>query len=167
MTMPADFDKECLYAPDAWFVHEVVSVDRDGVRARTDTTRLGPLVEAQRVWPGHPKHFPGAVAIQITGVLGHLHAVYGLDLRSTEGWVGFGTHIKSAKFPTLGVIGPWVDLEARATKVRNIRGTVFSEYEFTYRQEGRVIYESVQTAAWVNPRPKADVSVEKSSPDSL
>jgi hypothetical protein len=146
--LPPDYADECLYTSDAWFVHDLVSVDAAHVRAMLDTTRIGPLVDAQRPWPGHEKHLPGAVAIQITGTLGSLHAVYGLGLRGTEGWFGYGTHIKSAKFSKLGRIGPPVELLLEAKRVRRIRSTVFVEYAFAYSQDGDVIYTSEQTAAW-------------------
>ena len=151
MPLPPDYERECLYGPEAWFVHDLLELDPSANRVvgRCDTTRLGLLVDAQQVRPGHPKHFPGAVAVQITGTLGHLHAVYCLGLRSTEGWSGFGTHIQQAKFHKLGVIGPPVDCELVATRVRQLRGTWFGTYAFTYRQEGEVIYTSRQTAAWV------------------
>ncbi|MCB9780696.1 MAG: hypothetical protein H6742_19165 [Alphaproteobacteria bacterium] len=150
MPLPEDFASECLYRPDAWFVHDLIELDRDGDRvvARVDTTRLGPLVDAQRVWPGHDKHFPGAIAIQITGTLGQLHAAYLAGLRATDGWFGFGTHIKKARFPRMGIIGPPVTTTLTCTRRRNFRGTWFFDYDFQYEQEGAVIYESTQTAAW-------------------
>jgi hypothetical protein len=151
MAMPPDYAQECLYGPEAWFIHDLLELDPEAHRVvgLCDTTQLEPFVSAQRVWPGHPRHFPGAVAVQITGTLGHLHAVYCLGLKSTEGWVGFGTHIKSAKFHKLGEIGPPVHCELHATRVRTLRGTWFVTYRFTYRQRDQVIYTSEQTAAWV------------------
>lgn len=150
MPLPDDFADESLYTPDAWYVHDLLELDRDAGRlvAGIDTTRLGPLVDAQRRWPGHDKHFPGAIAIQVTGTLGQLHAVYVMDLRPTRGWVGFGTHIKSARFPRMGRIGPPVEAELVATRTRQLRGTWFIDYAFCFRQEGAVIYQSTQTAAW-------------------
>lgn len=150
MAMPADFEQECLYAPDAWFVHDVLEIDPEAGRviAWIDTTRLGMLVDAQRTWPGHDKHFPGAVAIQVTGTLGQLHAIYCMGLRATEGWVGFGTHVKRARFPSMGQIGPPATVTVEATRQRQLRGTWFVDYAFRYVQEGRVFYESTQTAAY-------------------
>lgn len=148
MPIPEDFAAESLYAPEAWFVHDVLELDADRVVALVDTTRLGPLVQAQRPWPGHARHFPGAVAIQVTGTLGQLHAIYGMGLRASEGWVGFGTHIHRARFPGMGEIGPPVQAALQATRKRQLRGTWFVDYDFRYTQEGRLIYESTQTAAW-------------------
>jgi hypothetical protein len=131
-------------------VHDLLHLDAEEglVRARVDTTRLGPLVDAQQETPGHPKHVPGAVMVQITGTLGNLHAVYVLGLRPSEGWVGFGTHIRNARFPSMGVIGPPVDVELRATRVRRVRGRHFVEYAFRYEQEGREIYLAEHAAIW-------------------
>lgn len=150
MPFPEDFQQECLYAPEAWYVHDVLVLDpeADRVVGLVDTTRLGPLVDAQRTWPGHARHFPGAIAIQVTGTLGQLHAVYCMGLRATEGWFGFGTHIKKARFPGMGIIGPPAEVELLATRKRMLRGVWFVDYDFRYTQEGRLLYESTQTAAW-------------------
>ncbi len=150
MPLPDDFATECLYAPDCWFVHDLLLVDADEgiVRGRVDTTRLGPLVDAQQERPGHPRHVPGAVMVQITGTLGNLHAVYALGLRPSEGWSGFGTHVRNARFPSLGRIGPPVDVELRATRIRRFRGRTFVEYTFRYEQEGREIYLAEHAAIW-------------------
>jgi hypothetical protein len=159
MPLPSDYATEAMYAPEAWFVHDLdVFADENRIVGHIDTNKLGTLAAAQRVWPQHPQHFPGAVAIQVTGVLGQLYAVYVLDLRATQGWVGFGTHIKTARFASMGVIGPPVRAHLEATSVRNIRGTIFTRYAFRFEQEDRVIYTSEQTAAWVRsdhrgPRP--------------
>lgn len=155
MAIPDDFHRESLYTPDGWFIHDLLTVDREGGRivASTDTNRLGPLVDAQLDRPGHPRHVPGAVVVQMTATLGQLYAIYVLGLRATEGWVGFGTHIHKAKFPKIGRIGPPVTSTARATKIRTVRGPTFIDYEFRFEQEGAVIYESVQTAAWLRSPP--------------
>lgn len=150
MPLPHDFADECLYDERAWFIHDVLelSAEEGLVRAVMDTTRLGVLVDAQRVLPGHPKHLPGAVAIQVTGILGQLHAVYNLGLRASEGWSGFGTHVHSAKFHSMGEIGPPVMLEARVLRHRQLQGTHFLRFAFDYRQEGRRVFHSEQSAAW-------------------
>ena len=151
----ADFERESLYTPDAWHVDEVLEIDHDADRilARTDTQRIARLVTSQRDWPGHPKHVPGAVTLQITGTLGNLHAIYVMGLRMTEGWVGFGTHVHEAKFKELGKIGPPMDLEATVERKRAIRGSHFVTYAFRFSQEGREVYRSRQTAVWTRTEP--------------
>lgn len=151
MSILEDYKNESMYTPDAWFIDEVLSIDAASkqVIARLDTNNIQTLVDSQRVWPGHPKHFPGAVAVQMTATLGQLYAIYILGLRATEGWVGFGTHIKRAKFGALGTIGDDVIATVTCTRARTIRGTWFTDFTFEYTQNGTVLYESQQTAAWV------------------
>lgn len=153
MPLPPDYERESLYGPEAWFVHDLLEVDAEHVLAVMDTTRLGALVDAQRVLPGHPKHVPGAVAIQATGTLGSLHAVYGLGLRISDGWFGFGTHITNARFTKIGQIGPPVELRLTATRVRRFRDRLFAKYSFAYAQSGEPIYESEQIAVWGREAP--------------
>jgi hypothetical protein len=150
MPIPFDFEQESLYLPSHWYVHDVIEIDREAQRVVgvVDTTRLGDLVAAQRPWPGHQPHLPGAVAIQVTGTLGNLHAVYVLGLRPTQGWVGYGTHVNRARFWRMGLIGPPILAIATAQRSRQMRGTWFVEYAFRFEQQGEVVYESEQSAAW-------------------
>lgn len=150
MPFPDDFPDECLYHPERWYLHDVLELDAAAGRVVgvLDTTQLDRWTLHQRPWPGHPPHVPGAVIVQITATLGNLHAVYCLGLRLTEGWVGFGTHLKKARFGRLGTIGPPVTATLDAVRARQIRGVWFTDYRFTFEQEGEVIYTSEQTAAW-------------------
>jgi hypothetical protein len=161
MALPDDFAAESMYDAEQWFIHDLLEVDREGGRlvGSLDTTRIGPLVTAQRPWPGHERHLPGAVAVQMTATLGQLHAIYVLDLRATEGWVGFGTHIHKARFPQMGRIGPPVRAEVRSTRVRTIRGTVFVAYTFRFEQDGALVYEADHTAAWFRTTHRGRVPV--------
>jgi hypothetical protein len=149
VAIPPDYHVHALYGPEAWFIHDVLEIGPERVVGVSDTLRLGVLVDAQRERRGHPKHVPGAVMVQITGTLGHLHAVYGLGLSPAAGWAGFGTHILEARFGALGVIGPAMTCTCEATRVRNLRGTMFVDYQFTYLQDDVEIYRSRQRAAWI------------------
>lgn len=146
----ADFQHEALYTSDAWFIHELLEVNKEEHRVvgRLDTTKIGHLVQAQRVLSGHVKHLPAAIAVQMTGTLGQLYAVYVMGLRATEGWAGYGTHIHSAKFATMGTIGEPVEAAVTATRRRNFRGTWFVDFEFRFEQGGKAVYLSKQSAAW-------------------
>lgn len=150
MPIPPDFDRECLYRPEHWFLHDVTRLDAEArvVAGVVDTTRLGSGVDAQVATPGHPKHVPGAVMVQLTGTLGNLHAVYLLGLRISEGWSGFGTHVRSARFPSLGKIGPPMEVQLQVVRHRMFRGQHFCTYAFCYTQEGREVYLSEQSAIW-------------------
>ncbi len=143
------FEAETLYRPEGWCVHELLDVDLEArtVTARMDTTRLV-LVAEQKVLPGHPNHLPAAAAVQASGTLGQLYAVFALNLKVSEGWVGFGTHITKARWGRLGLIGPPVDLRAECTRRRDLWGTIFCDFAFVFKQGGEVVYQSNQTAAW-------------------
>ncbi|HHO52917.1 MAG TPA: hypothetical protein ENK18_19090 [Deltaproteobacteria bacterium] len=151
MALPEDFAAQCLYDPRAWFIHDLLSVDREArsVTALVDTTRLGDLVDAQIELPGHPKHLPGAVCVQLTGTLASLLAAYVLDMPRSEGWVGFGTHIHQAAFPSMGKIGPAVHAEATVISRRIFRGTTFLRYRYHFTQDERVVYRAEHSAAWL------------------
>lgn len=148
--IPPDFAAEAMYEPDAWFLHGLHEVDVDGRRivAHMDSTRLGPLVAAQRVVAGHEPHVPAATVIQATGTLGQLYAVYVLGLRATEGWHGYGTHIREARFPRMGIIGPPLRATVACTRQRMLMSTWFCDFSFTFEQDGQTVYASKQTAAW-------------------
>ena len=147
---PGDFREECLYEPSHWFVHEVRVLDREKghVVGVIDTTRLGGYDAAQRLVGAHERHLPGAIAVQVTGTLGNLHATYVVGLRMSEGWVGYGTHIKDARFKRLARIGPPVIAELRELRRRQWQGAWFLTYRFQFEQEGEVVYESEQIAVW-------------------
>lgn len=144
------FEAEALYARRAWFVSDVVAIDPDAgtLHATLDTTAIGWLVDAQVVVDGHPQHLPAAVAVQCTGTLGQLYAVYALGFSRADGWTGFGTHIHDARFRRMGEIGPPLDLRLACTRKRTLMGTVFCDFAFRFEQGGHAVYESKQTAAW-------------------
>jgi hypothetical protein len=56
--------------------------------------------------------------------------------------------VKSARFRKLATIGPPVIASAVAHRRRQIRSTWFLEYRFSFAQNGELVYESEQTAAW-------------------
>lgn len=147
---PADFPQECLYDPSHWFLHELRDLDREAGRVVgvIDTTRLGGYDGAQRMVGSHERHVPGAVAIQVTGTLGNLHATYVLGLRPSEGWVGYGTHVKDARFKRLARIGPPVIAALHEVRRRQWQGSWFLTYRFRFEQEGDPVYESEQVAVW-------------------
>ena len=150
MPIPEQFHAESLYEPEQWYVHDVLEVDAEHVVGVCDTRALidSPIVAAQRAWPGQPKHVPGIVMLQITGTLGNLHAVLGLGLRMSEGWVGFGTNILEARFRGLGRLGPPLRCELRVEEVRKLEGSLFATYSFRFSQESTTVYTSRQRAAW-------------------
>ncbi len=157
MPLPDDFAAESLYGPEAWFIHDLVEVDVDGRRivGSLDTTRIGWLVDQHQEIAGHERHLPGAVAVQMTGTLAQLLAIYVLGMRTTEGWFGYGSHVHQAKFPSLGRVGPPVLAECKVLRMRDLRGTRFIRYAYRYTQEGREVYVSEQSAAWLRREAEA------------
>jgi len=157
--IPDEFRAESLYAPDQWYLHDLLEIERDEaegldrVVALCDTQTLAdhPIVAAQREWPSQPKHVPGIIMVQITGTLGNLHAVCVMGLKMSEGWVGFGTNIHEARFSGVGKIGPAMICELKIERLRRIKGQVFGTYAVRFEQEGKVIYRSRQTASWLRP----------------
>ena len=145
------FVADCPYAPEAILFDEILDVDREAgrVAARMSTHDRLPFTALQRVHPErHPRHVSGAVMVHVTAMLGFAHAYFVLGLRHSEGWIGYGTHIASARYGRLATIGPALDLECRATQVRRIRGSIYVRYAFRFEQEGSVVYESEQGAVW-------------------
>lgn len=145
------FIASSLYAPEHWYLHELLEIDHEThrVRALMDTTRLGALVDAQRTESGHALHVPAACVIQATGVLGNIHAREVLGLLAEDGWFGYGTRITQARFHTMGRIGPAVIATCSVTKRRRVRGIWFVDCEFEFTQEGALIYSSQQSAVWL------------------
>jgi hypothetical protein len=145
------FLADCPYAPEAVLFDEILELDRAAGRvvARMPTHERLPLTDCQRVHPvRHPRHVSGALMVHLTAMLGFAHAYYVLGLRCADGWIGYGTHIATARYGRLATIGPPLRLECRATRVRRIRGSVYVRYAFRFEQEGEVVYESEQGAVW-------------------
>jgi hypothetical protein len=145
------FVADCPYAPEALLFDEIVTIDREAgrVAARMPTHDALPFTALQRAHPErHPRHVSGAVMVHVTAMLGLAHAYFVLGLRHKDGWIGYGTHIDSARYGRLARIGPPLELECRATQVRRIRGATYVRYEFRFEQEGAVVYESRQGAVF-------------------
>jgi hypothetical protein len=145
------FVADCPYAPEALLFDEILEIDREAGRiaARMPTHERLPFTELQRAHPGrHPRHVSGAVMVHVTAMLGLAHAYFVLGLRHQDGWIGYGTHIDSARYGRLARIGPPLQLECRATQVRRIRGATYVRYAFRFEQEGARVYESRQGAVF-------------------
>lgn len=145
---------DCFYGPDALFIDEILAVDRDQgmVQAQMPTPDTLPLTRDQRGDPRvHPRHVAAAVMLHVTGIVGYAHAYYVLDVRHAEGWVGFGTHIHSARFRAMCVLGPPVVVECRQQRIRKLVGNLFARYQYVFKQNGETIYESEQSAVWRRP----------------
>ncbi len=154
--MPLDpaFLEDCLYGTEAVLIDEILAVDRATglVRARMPTPESLPITRDQRGDPRlHPRHVSGALMVHATGILGFVHAYYVLDLRHADGWVGFGTHIHTARFRALATLGEPLVLEGQNLQTRRLAGNLFARYRFRFTQGETVVYESEQSAVWRKP----------------
>lgn len=143
---------DLMYEPSVLFFDRIEEVDRQKSRivCRMPTDQPMPFTDHQRVHAvRHPRHVGGAVMIQLTGNLGFIHARELEGLRHRDGWVGFGTHIKTATFRKLVRPGAPLYCACTQTKVRRGKSRVFSIYEYQFHHEGQLAYESVQAAMWL------------------
>jgi hypothetical protein len=71
-----------------------------------------------------------------------------LDLKHSEGWIGYGGRIHSARFRALARPGEPLVLECRAKQVRRMPSSVLARYDFRFLQTEKLVYEGDQTALW-------------------
>ena len=143
------------YDPSAFLIDEVLEIDASAkrVRARLDTAKPLPLVAEQRGDPRlHPPHVAGPVLIQLTGMLGMVHAWFLHGVRFDEGWIGFGSRIHRADFRRLVRLGAPLELESVETRARIGPERHVVRYEFRFTQEGALCYFGDQTATWLRGR---------------
>jgi hypothetical protein len=149
----AAFLADLPYDPEVLLFDGLLLVDAEQSRVQCSMPTLEtlPLTRSQRVHPvRHPRHVSGGLLVHATGMLGFIHAYYVLGLRHSEGWVGYGTHIHSAKFRKLVPPSTPIVATCTATKVRSGRSRHLVRYEFKFEHEGDVCYEGDQTAMWMN-----------------
>ena len=155
-TLPAPFDDEFLadlpYDPRVFFLDRLLAVDREAsvVRCRMPTDRPLPLTDDQRAHDvHHPRHVAGGLMVHVTGMMGFVHAYYVLGLRHREGWIGYGTHIHDAVFRKLVVPGSPLEVSCRTVRQRLGRERHMIRYAFAFEHEGKLAYQSEQTAVWM------------------
>jgi hypothetical protein len=149
--LDAEFVADCPYGPGGLLLDEVLEVDREASRviARMPTHDDLPITREQRAHPlRHPRHIAGGLMVHMTGMVGFVHAYYVLDLRHSEGWIGYGGRIHSARFRALARPGEPLVLECRATHLRRMQKSVLARYAFRFHQGTQLIYEGDQTALW-------------------
>jgi 3-hydroxymyristoyl/3-hydroxydecanoyl-(acyl carrier protein) dehydratase len=151
MKLDPQFVADCPYGPGGLLIDAVMEVDREKSRVvgRMPTYDDLPLTREQRVHPTkHPRHVSGGLMVHMTGMMGFVHAYYILDLRHSEGWIGYGGRIHSARFRALARPGEPMLLECTATRLRKTPKSVLGRYDFRFIQAGELIYEGDQTALW-------------------
>jgi len=152
--MPLDpaFAADCPYGPGGLLLDEILEVDaaQNLVRARMPTHDDLPLTREQRTHPlRHPRHVSGGLMVHMTGMMGFVHAYYLLGLRHSEGWVGYGAKIYSARFHALAPPGEPLVLECKATQMRKGDKSIFGRYLFRFQQGETLVYEGEQAAMWL------------------
>jgi hypothetical protein len=146
-----DFFDDALYTPEGIYFNEIVERDDEGSRLvlRMPTHDSLPITEHQRETPNHPRHVSGGLIVHLTGIAAMAHGYYVLGLRFRDGWGAFGARIKFGRYRDMAHLGPPLDCEVKALKVslRERKGVI--EYGFRFSQDGRLVYESEQTAILV------------------
>ncbi|MGH0028214.1 MAG: hypothetical protein ACQGVC_00360 [Myxococcota bacterium] len=142
------FQETFLYDEGAFFVDEIVAVDREAraLHARMDTTRELPISRHQRTGPGHPAHVSAADLLMVTGNLGCLHAWIFHGCRWDEGWTGFGNRIHRADFKHIARLGPPLELHSSETRTRVGPKRVVIRYAFRFEQGEKLVYTGDQSA---------------------
>lgn len=153
--MPLDpaFVADCPYGPGGLLLDEIVRVDHaeSVVVARMPTIGELPLTREQRSHPTlHPAHVSGGLMVHMTGMVGFAHAYYVLGLRHSEGWIGYGARINSARFAALATPGEPILIECKARQIRRGSVNVLARYLFRFHQGTTLVYEGDQTALWMD-----------------
>jgi hypothetical protein len=164
MPLEPEFVADCPYGPGGLLLDEILEVDaaESFVRARMPTHADLPLTREQRAHPvRHPRHVSGGLMVHMTGMIGYVHAYSVLGLRHSEGWVGYGAKIYSARFHALAAPGEPLILECKATQVRKGDKSVFGRYALRFVQGETLVYEGDQGAMWMKV---ADATAPPTSP---
>jgi hypothetical protein len=151
MPLDPDFVADCPYGPGGLLLDELLTVDRDAglVVARMPTHDELPLTREQRAHPvKHPRHVSGGLMVHMTGMIAFVHAYYVLDLRHSDGWIGYGGRIHGARFKALAKPGEPMELSCKTTQMRKGTSQILARYDFVFTQGGTVVYEGDQTALW-------------------
>jgi len=152
MPLDPDFVADCPYGPGGLLIDEILEIDAAAnfVRVRMPTHEDLPLTREQRAHPvRHPRHVSGGLMVHMTGMVGFVHSYYVLGLRHSDGWVGYGAKIYSARFHALARPGEPLILEGKAKQVRKGDTSIFARYEFRFLQGETLVYEGEQSAMWM------------------
>jgi hypothetical protein len=151
MALDPVFVADCPYGPGGLLLDDIIEIDHEKSRvvARMPTHEELPLTREQRAHPTrHPRHVSGGLMVHMTGMMGFVHAYYVLDLKHSEGWIGYGGRIHSARFRALARPGEPMLLECEATRLRRTPKSVLGRYSFRFLQGDVLVYEGDQTALW-------------------
>lgn len=147
------FVADCPYGPGGLLLDEISEIDRAASRvvAVMPTHDDLPLTREQRAHPvRHPRHVSGGLMVHMTGMVGFVHAYYVHDLRHADGWIGYGGRIQKARYLRLAPPGEPIVIECRELTSRRTKTRLFAKYAFVFTQGGEPIYDSEQSALWMN-----------------
>jgi len=152
VTLDLEFLADSPYGPEGLLFDAIVDIDHEASRIvmRMPTHENLPLTNTQRTHPvHHPSHVNGGLMVHMTGMVAYAHFYYVFGLRHSEGWVGFGARIYSARFVALAPPGEPMELECHCTQHRQSETRILARYDFRFRQAGNLIYRSDQSALWL------------------
>ena len=147
-----DFVADAPYGPAGLLFDEITEIDLPGNRVvvRMPTHDDLPLTREQRAHPlRHPRHINGGLMVHMTGMVGFAHFYYIVGLRHRDGWVGYGGRIKDARFRALALPGEPIFIECKGTRDRRSDSKLLSNYSYRFTQDGKLVFESEQTALWM------------------
>ena len=151
MPLDPELVRDSLYDESGLYFDEVLAIDRErsAIRLRMPTHADLPLTRSQRVDPvRHPRHVSGGLMVHMSAMVGYVHAYYCLDLRTADGWVGYGAIINKARYPHLARVGEPLELEGRALQIKRGAARLVVRYAFLFEQSGVPVYQGDQTAVW-------------------
>lgn len=155
------FVADCPYGEGGLLLDDVVELDASASRVvvRMPTHDALPLTQAQRAHPiRHPRHVSGGLMLHMTGMAAFAHAWHLMGLRHSEGWVGYGVRIHSARFHKLAPPGVPLLIECTMLRCRRREKQMLSRYRFLFTQDDTLVYDGEQSAMWLR------TEVESESP---
>jgi 3-hydroxymyristoyl/3-hydroxydecanoyl-(acyl carrier protein) dehydratase len=150
--IPPELLAESPYGPGGFLIDRIESIDPEKhvVVVRMPTHEDLPLTREQNAHPvRHPRHVSGGLMVHMTGMVAFVHTYYVLGLRHSDGWIGYGGRIHSARFRNLAPPGEPLMLECTVTQIRKRATRVIARYAFRFTQGDKIIYEGDQTAMWL------------------
>jgi hypothetical protein len=167
MALDPDFVADCFYGPGGQLIDEILRIDAENhiVVCRMPVSAELPITREQIVHPvRHPQHVSGALMVHATGIVGFVHAYYVLGLRHAAGWVGYGARIESARFHNIAhVPGDALVLTGRVTQLRKGATRILVKYAFEFHQTDKLVYQSTQTAMWIQTNETPGKSIAEGS----
>ncbi|MGF1509096.1 MAG: hypothetical protein ACFB9M_06290 [Myxococcota bacterium] len=150
---------DCPYGPEGLLLDAILEVDRPARRlvARMPTSPDLPITSTQRAHPVlHPRHVSAGLMIHMTGIMGYVHVYTFEGLRHRDGWTGYGVRIHDARFRRIAHVESPMVLETTGRSVRRVGPRMFARYAFRFFQDETPVFESEQSAIWIDTRSTTD-----------